>query len=112
MMTTSLTSFSSRRSRSTVCVVSTDVLDAAWCVPAQVSVRPERFGALLYHFGTRRLSFVKSRTLLEVVRCLAGAPSARAACARAGVPETELPAYRTALATLAASDMIRERVPA
>jgi hypothetical protein len=31
------------------------------------------------------------------------------ACAHAGVAAAELPAYRTALATLAASDMIRER---
>lgn len=34
-------------------------LDAAWDLHPQVAVRPERFGALLYHFGTRRLSFLK-----------------------------------------------------
>jgi putative mycofactocin binding protein MftB len=89
--------------------VFTDPLDAAWCVPAQVSVRPERFGALLYHFGTRRLSFLKSRTLFEVVRGLADHPTARDACTHAGVAPADLPAYRAALATLAASDMIRER---
>ena len=38
----------------------------------QVSVRPEPFGALLYHFGTRRLSFLKDRRLLDVVRRLDG----------------------------------------
>lgn len=86
-------------------------LDAAWYVPAQVSIRPERFGALLYHFGTRRLSFLKSPVLLEVVRKLADCPTARTACTDAGVPAAELPAYRTALATLAASEMIRERNP-
>ncbi len=42
-------------------------LDAAWRLHPQVSVRPERFGALLYHFGTRRLSFLKSPALLTVV---------------------------------------------
>jgi mycofactocin biosynthesis protein MftB len=84
-------------------------LDAAWGLANQVSVRPERFGALLYHFGTRRLSFLKSPALLEVVTGLADCPTAREACARAGVADAELPAYRTALATLAASDMIRER---
>ena len=86
-----------------------DLLDAAWLVPEQVSIRPERFGALLYHFGTRRLSFLKSPTLLTVVRGLADSPTAREACVRAGVSDADLPAYRTALATLAASDMIRER---
>jgi mycofactocin biosynthesis protein MftB len=89
--------------------VSTDVLDAAWQLNPRVSVRPERFGALLYHFGTRRLSFLKSPTLLSVVRGLDGQPSAREACVAAGVQVDELPSYRAALATLAASDMITRR---
>jgi mycofactocin biosynthesis protein MftB len=84
-------------------------LDGAWRLDERVSVRPERFGALLYHFGTRRLSFLKSPVLLEVVRGLAEQPSARAACARAGVPAGELSRYRAALAALAASRMIRPR---
>lgn len=88
-----------------------DVLDTAWCVPAEVSIRRERFGALLYHFGTRRLSFLKSPTLLAVVRALGDWPTARDACAHAGVTDADLPGYRTALSTLAASDMIRERTP-
>jgi putative mycofactocin binding protein MftB len=82
-------------------------LDVGWAVAPQVSVRPERFGALLYHFGTRRLSFLKSRTLFDVVRLLDSSVTARAACAAAGVAESELPRYRAALARLAASDMLR-----
>lgn len=84
-------------------------LDAAWDLHPQVAVRPERFGALLYHFGTRRLSFLKSPLLLAVVTGLAGARSARAACLAAGVGSAELPTYERALAGLAASDMICER---
>ena len=84
-------------------------LDRPWQLHPQVSVRPERFGALLYHFGTRRLSFLKSPALLTVVRILGEAPSARAACRDAGVAEAELPAYAAALGTLAASQMIRAR---
>ena len=76
----------------------------------QVALRPESFGALAYHFGTRRLSFLKSRTLLDVVEQLADQPSGIAACRAAGVPETELGAYERALATLADSGMICERV--
>jgi mycofactocin biosynthesis protein MftB len=86
-------------------------LDAAWRLHPQVSVRPERFGALLYHFGTRRLSFLKSPALLAVVSNLAGQPSARAACAAAGVGPAEMPAYAHALGTLAASQMICGRTP-
>ena len=81
-------------------------LDRPWCVDDRVAVRPEPFGALLYHFGTRRLSFLKSPALLAVVSNLASQPSARAACAEAGIEPAELPAYTTALGTLAASQMI------
>ena len=84
-------------------------LDSAWSLNEQVSVRPERFGALLYHFGTRRLSFLKSTKLLSVVRALATEPTARGACAVSGVTDDELPGYQQALETLATSDMIRER---
>ena len=57
-------------------------LDGAWQLHPQVSVRPERFGALLYHFGTRRLSFLKNPTLLErgPVAGLAHAAPAPRAC--------------------------------
>ncbi len=84
-------------------------LDGAWQLHEQVSVRPERFGALLYHFGTRQLSFLKSPLLLEVVRGLAAADTARAACLTAGVQPAQLGQYRTALSTLASSQMIRRR---
>lgn len=84
-------------------------LDLPYELHPRVSVRPERFGALLYHFGTRRLSFLKSTTLLDVVRELDGQPTGRAACVAAGVDAAELPAYQHALATLVASQMIRPR---
>jgi mycofactocin biosynthesis protein MftB len=84
-------------------------LDRPWQLHAQVSVRPERFGALLYHFGTRRLTFLKSPALLTVVSSLASQRSARAACAAAGLSDAELPAYSRALATLAAGRMICPR---
>jgi putative mycofactocin binding protein MftB len=85
-------------------------LDRPWQLHPQVSVRPERFGALLYHFGTRRLSFLKSPALLTVVTSLGDAASAREACLSAGVSEAELPAYAVALETLASSQMICARV--
>jgi putative mycofactocin binding protein MftB len=81
-------------------------LERAWALSPQVALRPEPFGALAYHFGTRRLSFLKSRTLLAVVEALAASESAREACASAGVPEAELPRYSRALAALAESGMI------
>jgi putative mycofactocin binding protein MftB len=84
-------------------------LDRPYALDPQVALRPERFGALAYHFGTRRLSFLKSRPLLRIVESLGDQPSARAACAAAGVDRSELPRYATALGTLASTGMIRER---
>ena len=36
----------------------------------RVALRPEPFGALAYHYGTRRLSFLKAPDLVELVRGL------------------------------------------
>jgi putative mycofactocin binding protein MftB len=90
-------------------LVDEGVLDRAWELAPQVSVRPEAFGALLYHFGTRRLSFLKDRRLLAVVQGLGEAPTARDACVAAGVEPASLPAFEAALARLAGTDMLRER---
>jgi putative mycofactocin binding protein MftB len=84
-------------------------LDRPLALDGRVALRPEPFGALAYHFGTRRLSFIKTRKLLAVVESLGEHASGRAACAAAGVTDAELPAYTQALATLAASGMIGER---
>jgi len=80
-----------------------------WALNQQVALRPEPFDALAYHFGTRRLSFLKSRKLVAVVATLAEQPSGSAACPAAGVSDAELPAYARALDTLAQTGMIRER---
>jgi putative mycofactocin binding protein MftB len=84
-------------------------LDAAWDIHSQVAVRPEPFGALLYHFGTRRLSFLKDPVLLTVVRELPNQASAGAALAVAGVATEQRAKYARALATLATTDMIVQR---
>jgi putative mycofactocin binding protein MftB len=101
------------------CAVSTEApggpafsLDRPCRLDERVAVRPEPFGALLYHFGTRRLSFLKNTMVLAVVRLLAEHPSARAACAAAGIRDEALPAYARALAALADSKMITERTVA
>ncbi|MCU1600803.1 MAG: mycofactocin system protein MftB [Frankiales bacterium] len=70
----------------------------------KVSVRPEPFGALLYHFGTRRLSFLKDRRLLDVVRRLDGTVSLDEALA--DIPPGELASFRSALGTLEQTGML------
>jgi putative mycofactocin binding protein MftB len=85
---------------------------AAWALSPQVALRPERFGALAYHFGTRRLSFLKSPRLLAVVEALGDHPTARDACAAVGITDAELPSMETALSTLARTDMIVRKATA
>jgi putative mycofactocin binding protein MftB len=83
--------------------------DLPWQRARSVALRPEPFGALLYHFGTRKLSFLKSRTLVDVVEQLGEHPSASAALSACGVPEAQRTAYVRALADLARSRMIEPR---
>ena len=85
---------------------------AAWELSPSVSLRPEPFGALAYDFVTRKLSFLKSPMLVDVVRRLGDAPALEAALVGAGVPAAPRDRYVAALGTLAASGIIRERVPA
>jgi len=48
------------------------------CSPS-VALRPEPFGALVYHFGTRRLSFLKTPQLVDVVSGLEHHPDVHGA---------------------------------
>jgi len=74
----------------------------------RVSVRPEPFGALLYHFGTRRLSFLKSPSLLAVVDALADDRTVADALDIAEVPDAMLAAMLRAFTTLRDSEMLVE----
>jgi putative mycofactocin binding protein MftB len=80
--------------------------DRGWRLHPQVAVRPEPFGALLYHFGTRKLSFLKSRTILAVVQSLGDHPDVRSACRAAGVADSGQGPYLHALGVLADSNML------
>ena len=82
--------------------------DRAWRVHPQVALRDESFGALAYHYGTRRLLFLKSRTLVGLVSALDRFESATAAI-EALVPENERAQYTRALARLAKSEVIDAR---
>jgi mycofactocin biosynthesis protein MftB len=78
------------------------------CSP-RVAVRPEPFGALVYHFGTRRLSFLKTPQLVAVVSGLERHDSVHAAIDAAGVEDAQRPMYLRALAGLAENGTIEER---
>ncbi len=83
-------------------------VEQAWQLNPQVALRDESFGALAYHYGNRRLVFLKSRLLVELVSSLQDYPSATEAIA-AVVPQGQHDSYRRALARLAASEVIDVR---
>ena len=99
----------------TACAASTEsgsptlMLAEAWQLSPAVALRPEPFGALAYHFGNRKLTFLKRPELVRVVEQLADQPDVRAALVAAGVPEAQYSAYAAALRGLAAADLIRPR---
>lgn len=80
-----------------------------WQKAPSVALRPEPFGALVYSFSTRKLSFLKSKALVAVVEALAEQPTADAALTACGVTEAQRGAYVKALADLARSQMIVPR---
>ena len=84
-----------------------DVFDAdiGWRLHPQVALREESFGALAYHYGNRRLVFLKSPRLVQLVSELERHPSARAAV-EALVAPPEQAGYIAALGRLARSDVV------
>ena len=79
---------------------------------AQVVLRPEPFGALAYHYGTRRLIFLKDPDVVRVVEALGDHDTVDAALAVCGVDTARWPSMRAALESLARSGVLVERAPA
>jgi len=82
-------------------------LDVGYELDPQVALRPEPFGALAYHYGNRRLSFLRSPDIVSVVRALGDHSSAGAALRACQIDESRWPNFTTALATLEESHVIR-----
>lgn len=83
------------------------MLDEGWALCPAVALRPEPFGAMAYHFGNRKLTFLKKPELVTVVRFLSESATVRDALIQASIPEIHWDAYLAALRSLAATDMIR-----
>lgn len=80
----------------------------SWRLSTSVSLRPEPFGALVYDFSTRRLSFLKTLLLLDVVRRLDGSTDVESAMRDAGVGESQWSAYLHALDGLADAGVLTQ----
>jgi len=75
----------------------------------QVAIRPEPFGGLAYHYGNRRLTFLRDPLLVELVRDLEQHPSVDAALAASPIEPTRWPSFRRALSSLTESEVVRAR---
>ncbi|MDB5066400.1 MAG: mftB [Chloroflexi bacterium] len=103
-----------------VCAASTDVVprspgrapfrvDGAYRLSPSAALRPEQFGALAYHYGNRRLTFLKSPQLVSVVRALEAHATAQEAMDSVGVDSARRPDVERALAGLLELEVLDAR---
>jgi putative mycofactocin binding protein MftB len=83
--------------------------DRPYRLSSSVSVRPESFGALVYDFHTRRLSFLKTKPLVAAVQALEHHDDVHGALVEAGVDGSARDQYLRALAGLAQAGTIEQR---
>jgi putative mycofactocin binding protein MftB len=87
----------------------TVTLDSELRLHPQVALRPEPFGALAYHYGNRRLVFLKHPDVVAVVRELDSHPTVEATLTSCGVESGRWPSFVKALGSLAESQIVCER---
>jgi putative mycofactocin binding protein MftB len=85
------------------------VLDQALELHPQVALRPEPFGALAYHYGNRRLVFLKHPDMVSVARDLSEHASLSAALEAHHIARERWSTFEKAFASLKSSEIIRER---
>ena len=85
------------------------LLNDRWELHPQVAIRPEPFGALAYHYGNRRLTFLRSPDLVALVRDLEHHDSIDDALAASGIDPQRWPSFRRAMQSLAESEVVRAR---
>jgi putative mycofactocin binding protein MftB len=87
----------------------TVALDATYELSPQVALRSEPFGALAYHYGNRRLVFVRRPELVALLEALHHHPSLAGALTASGIVERRWPSFVKALSDLESSEIIRAR---
>jgi putative mycofactocin binding protein MftB len=93
-------------------VSSTDVptlASRALALHPQVALRPEPFGALAYHYGNRRLVFLKHPDVVHVVESLADHPTVADTLAACDIDARRWPSFERALRSLLDSEMLHDR---
>jgi len=81
-------------------------LDSSCTLSPQVALRPEPFGALAYHYGNRRLVFLKHPDMVAVVKSLADHPTIGATLDACGIAAERRASFLSALQNLTKSEII------
>ncbi|MEY4633633.1 MAG: hypothetical protein RLZ18_1005 [Actinomycetota bacterium] len=84
-------------------------LESACEMHPQVALRPEPFGALAYHYGNRRLVFLRHPDIVRVVRNLSQYASLQEALEQEHIDAARWPAFVNAISSLTTSEIIRVR---
>ena len=82
------------------------LLDRRLVLNPQVALRPEPFGALAYHYGNRKLIFLKHPDVVRVVQALDGRDTVADALRACEIDETRWSSFERALSSLSDSDML------
>lgn len=90
-----------------------DVLRRRLQLDEQVALRPEPFGALAYHYGNRKLIFLRHPDVVRVVEALPHHETTADALIGCGIAEARWPSFTGAITSLADSGLLVDRdVPA
>ena len=84
----------------------TITLESSCSLSPQVALRPEPFGALAYHYGNRRLVFLKHPDVVAVVKNLANHPTVGATLDACGIAAERRASFLAALDDLTKSEII------
>ena len=81
----------------------------AYALHPQVGLRDERFGALAYHYGNRRLVFLKHPDVVRVVNELGAHETVAETLTACEIDERRWASFAAALTNLEESEVIRAR---
>ena len=87
----------------------TVTLDSACELHPQVALRPEPFGALAYHYGNRKLVFLKHPDVVAVLRDVAAHDTLADTLVAHNVAPERWTSFVSALSSLETSEIIRVR---
>jgi putative mycofactocin binding protein MftB len=87
------------------------MLDQALELDPRVALRPEPFGALAYHYGNRKLVFLRHPDVVRVVRELGAHDSLADALRACDIDRSRWNSFELAIASLYRSEIVHGRRP-